>query len=151
LEQPRKISMTTSQTSRSEKTVKTISAHKIEQLPAVRVTDKQYEALWREDMKGCIKSISVDFSDHTAIVTTANGCVDMRGCISTIMMLDPAVENIQTIDGGAFTDEHCSKDTQYLKHPEHGWFAIRWDRSVPSRGDFYGTALRATKKLRMRT
>jgi hypothetical protein len=118
--------------------VKTISVEEIERLPAVRVTSEQYEALWREDMKGCIKSIAVDLADHTAIVTTAGGCVDMTGCISTVMMIDPEVENIQTIDGGAFVAEHRSKDTQYVKDPELGWFAIRWDRSPPTRGEYCG-------------
>jgi hypothetical protein len=112
-------------------------------------------------MGTCIRSISVDFLDHTATVMTAGGCVDMTGCIATVMMLDPKVQNIQTIDGNAFSGKrHCTKDAQYVKDPERGWLGITWDLGSPRRGDYCGTAfaikalqsmllaaLRGTRKL----
>src|ERR1700729_669429 len=119
----------------------TVPAEDIERLPAIRATTEQVDALFHEDMRGCVKSITVDFLNHTATVTTTHGCVSMGACIATVMMLDPAVENIQTINGNGWptAGQHCSKDTQYIKHPEQGWFAIHWQKDKPSKGDYYGT------------
>lgn len=125
----------------------TIPAAQIEQLPAVKVTGEEYERLWRAEMGTCVKSISVDFLTHTATVLTAGGCVDMTGCIATVMMLDPELQNIQTIDGNAFSGKpHCTKDAQYMRHPERGWFCVSWDHGAPRKGDYCGRAF-AVKAL----
>jgi hypothetical protein len=125
----------------------TIPAEQIERLPAVNVTGEEYEQLWRAEMGTCVKSISLDFLQHTATVTTAGGCVDMTGCIATVMMLDPEIQNIQTIDGNAFSGKrHCTKGAQYVKDPERGWLGITWDLGSPRRGEYCGTAF-AVKAL----
>jgi hypothetical protein len=125
----------------------TIPAEQIEQLPAVKVTDEEYEQLRRAEMGTRVKSISIDFSKHTATVVTVGGCVDMTGCIATVMMLDPEIQNIQTIDGNAFSGKrHCTKDAQYVKDPERGWLGITWDLDPPRRGEYCGTAF-AVKAL----
>jgi hypothetical protein len=131
----------------SASVLESIPAEQIERLPAVDVTCEEYERLWRADMATCVKSINLDFLKHTATVMTAGGCVDMTGCIAAIMMLDPDVRNIQTIDGNAFGGkQHCTKDAQYVKDPERGWFSLSWDRPMPMRSEFYGTAF-ATRAL----
>jgi hypothetical protein len=133
----------------------TIPAEQIAQLPAVECTDAEYEQLQRDDMQGSIASIHLDLLNHTAVITTAGGCVDMTGCIATVMVLDPAIENIQTINGAALVLDDRSqpsgykraKDTQYLRDPDAGWYAIDWDRNQPTRSEHYGTAF-VVKRLK---
>ena len=128
--------------------IQTLAAEQIAKLPAVMTTSAEYEALYREDMLGCIASIHLDLLTHSAIVTTAGGCVDMTGCIATLMMLDPQIADIQTIDGralvvnnqGEVTGTRQAKDTQYIRDPRAGWRAIRWDRTEPSQSEGFGTA-----------
>jgi len=117
----------------------TVSAGQIEKMPAVKATPDEYQVSYREDIGCSLKSIEIDFVDHRALVTTVSGHTDMTGCISLVMMLDPDINNIQTVDGNAFLGEHRIKDTQYIKHPDNGWYAVCWDKPSPTKTHPHGT------------